>query len=120
MSGRLYLPTTRAGLGRLVATGELPEDELAPEGPVQAEGEDEEAEYAALMTAADLSTALAATRAEAGLRRVVLVAEPGHPAGPVRLSDVVAVHLDTEDRDEADDPDDDLAWFAPEELPHLI
>lgn len=116
---RVYVPSTSAGLRVLVADGVLPADEVAPAGPITAPGEDEEAEYAALMTAADASAALVAERGEPGRRRVVVVAEPADPGRPPTLAEVVSVHLDVEDRDEGADPDDDLAWFAPEELAHL-
>jgi hypothetical protein len=33
------------------------------------------------------------------------------------MRDVAAVHVDTEDGAE---PDDDLAWFATQEIPHLL
>jgi hypothetical protein len=120
VSRRLYLPTTTRGLRRLAADGVLPPEEVSSAGPVAAEGDDEESEYAALMTAADLSTDLGADLGVPGGRRVVVVLEQGAPEGvPVRAGDVVAVHLDPEDRAADADPDEDLAWFAPEELPHL-
>ena len=39
---------------------------------------------------------------------------------PLTVSAVVSVHLDTTDRPVDADPDDDLAWFAAEELTHLL
>lgn len=120
MSTRVYLPTTRSALDALVAGEDWAavQQRLGAE-PVVATGDGEDEEYAALMTAADASTALGVAAGEPGLRRVVVVAELPSPDAPVALDDVVAVHLDTEDRDADADPDDDLAWFAPEELPHL-
>lgn len=128
MTTRLYVPATVRGLRALAD-----EQQFVPEAgaqPVNAPGDDEESEYAALMTAADLSTVLATQAGVPGLRRVVVVVEssessgaggaPGVLAGPVPLRDVVALHLDTEDRGPDADPDDDLAWFAPDELPQLL
>lgn len=121
MSTRLYLPTTPAGLRSLVHGQEWAAVQPGLRGePVVAEGDSEDEEYAALMTAADASTALGAEAGEAGLRRVVVVAEVASADAPAALRDVVAVHMDTENRGPDDDPDDDLAWFAPEELAHLL
>ena len=52
-----------------------------------------------------------------GRPRVVLVAEvpEGATSVPVRL--VASVHVDTRD---GADPDDDLAWYATQEIPELI
>lgn len=112
---RLYLPTT---LDRLRAAWEAGSLEPGPD-VVVAEGDDEDSEYAALMTAADASTALGP---EAG-RRVVVVAEVAGPeaAGrPVPLKRVVAVHADAAARAAGADPDEDLAWFATQEVPDLL
>lgn len=111
---RVYLPATRAGLAALVAGGGLPADEA-----VTAPGDDEESEYAALMTAADRSAELARSAGE-GNRRVVLVGELAQASTSLARGDLVAVHLDVADRGDAADPDEDLAWFAPEELEHLL
>jgi hypothetical protein len=112
---RIYLPTTLEGLREAWAAGALePGDDL-----VVAEGDDEDSEYAALMTAADASAALLPG---AG-RRVVVVAEvAGAPAAghPVPLARVVAVHADPADRPADADPDDDLAWYATQEVPDLL
>ena len=51
---------------------------------------------------------------------MVVVAEPAAGAEAVAIADVVAVHCDTEDRAADADPDDDLAWFATQEIPDLI
>lgn len=121
MSVRLYLPTTRAGLAAIVSGEEWAAVRQRVGGePVVPEGDSEDEEYAALMTAADASTALVTDAAEVGLRRVVVVAEVGQADAAVTLREVVAAHMDTEDRDADADPDDDLAWFAPEELRHLV
>jgi hypothetical protein len=105
---RRYLPTT---LPRLA-------EEWEGEGPrvidpVVAADDREETEYAALMTAADASAALLPGPG----RRVVLVVEvpDGTRSVPWRL--VASVHVDTEDDA---DPDDDLAWYATQEVPGLL
>lgn len=109
---RVYLATTRAGLARLHETGAAPRNVERFEAP----GDDEDSEYAALMAAA----AAAADLGGPGRRRVVVVAELTDPDGPVTLADVVAVHSDAEDRPAEADSDDDLAWFATQEIPDLI
>ena len=109
MSVRAYLPTTLDLLARHVADGSVPVDA----DPITAEDESEEAEYAALMTAADASAALL----EGPGRRVVLVAEVADGADSVPLRHVASVHVDT--ADDAD-PDDDLAWYATQEIPDLL
>jgi hypothetical protein len=112
---RVYLPTTLALLAEQYADGAVVvTDEL-----VVAEDDSEDAEYAALMTAADASAALLGGHG----RRVVVVAELDREpeAGwTVPLKRVVAVHADTEDRGADADPDDDLGWFATQEIPHLL
>lgn len=129
MTTRWYVPASFRGLQALAD-----EQRFVPEPgaePVVAEGDDEESEYAALMTAADLSTALASGAGAADRRRVVVVVESsasGRETGAstgtlpasVPLRDVVALHLDTEDRGPDADPDDDLAWFTPDELADLL
>lgn len=109
MSTRVYIPTTLAGLAAFDAVGEIPDSAER----VVAEDADEESEYLALMSAADASAALLGG---AG-RRVVVVAEVASPDGAVPLRRVVAVHADLED---FTDPDDDLAWFATQEIPDLL
>ena len=109
---RLYLPTT---LPRLA-------EEWEGEGPgaveaVVAADDGEETEYAALMSAADVSAGLLAGLPDGQRRRVVVVAETSTADAPVAWRDVVAVHLD--DRDDAD-PDDDLAWWATQEIGDLL
>jgi hypothetical protein len=109
---RVYLATTRDGLAHLHATGALP----AGAERVVAPGDDEESEYDALMTAAHASADLEGP----GRRRVVVVAEVARPEDLVGLGDVVAVHCDPGDRAADADPDDDLAWFATQEIPGLL
>jgi Family of unknown function (DUF6912) len=109
VSVRLYLPTTLAGLADLHAAGSIPEsvDRFTPED------DDEQSEYLALMSAADVSAELLGGSG----RRVVVVAEVRDPSAVVPLSAVVAVHADVAD---FSDPDDDLAWFATQEIPDLL
>ena len=77
----------------------------------------EESEYAALMTAADASAELVVGLPDGRRRRVVVVADTATPDAPVRWRDVVAVHVDTEDDADADD---DLAWWATQEVDDLV
>lgn len=109
---RRYLPST---LPRLAEQwdGEGPE----VLDPVVAEDDGEETEYAALMTAADASAALLAGLPDGRRRRVVVVVETVTADGPVTWRDVVAVHVD--DRDDAP-ADDDLAWWATQEIGDLL
>lgn len=109
---RVYLPATVGRVRDLLATGTIA---LDPE-PFEADGDDEAAEYAALMSAADVSTTLL----DGPGRRVVLVAEVGDLSAPVAVSDLVAVHADVSDRPVDSDPDEDLAWFAVQEIDTLV
>lgn len=109
---RRYLPSS---LPRLT-------DDWAADGPrvldpVVAADDGEESEYVALMTAADASAELVAGLPDGQRRRVVVVAETATEDAPVRWRDVVAVHVDT--GDDAD-PDDDLAWWATQEVGSLL
>ena len=107
MSTRVYVPTTLADLADHVAAGEVPaavERFVAPD-------ETEEGEYAALTEAALASGELGPGR------RVVLVAEVADPDAAVPLAQLVAVHVDI---DADPDPEEDLAWFATQEIPHLL
>jgi len=105
---RLYLPASLELLARLHA-GEA----LATTAAVEADDDSEDSEYAALLTAAEASAELVG----AGRRRVVVVAEVGRPGDPVTVREVVAVHVDIET---GADPDDDLAWFATQEIGQLV
>jgi hypothetical protein len=109
---RIYVPTTLAGLARLRDDGSLP-------GSAEryvADGDSEEQEYAALMAAA----AESAEQLAAAGRRVVVVADVADPDGEVPLRDVVAVHADPTDRPAGADPDEDLAWYATQEIDALL
>ena len=109
MSTRVYVPTTLDGLAGFVLEGGIPE---AAER-VEAADDSEEAEYDALMTAAETSAELL----QGPGKRVVVVAETSEPTGVIAMRLVVAVHVDTED--DADD-DADLAWYATLEIPDLL
>lgn len=109
MTGRLYVPSSLDLLAVWVSAGEVP----WPLEPILAADEDEESEYAALMTAADVSAELIAGVG----RRVVVVTEGAADGHPIGLRRVVAVHADVED---FTDPDDDLAWFATQEIEQLL
>jgi len=109
VSTRVYVPTTLSGLAGFVADGSVPESA----GRLTAADESEESEYAALMDAAVESAALLTGTG----RRVVVVAEVANPSGAIAIERVVAVHVDTED--DADE-DDDLAWFASQEIPDIL
>jgi hypothetical protein len=98
---RRYQPTTLLGL----AEGFAIDDDV-----VLAESDAEEDEYAALMTAADLSAERLAGLPDGQRRRVVVVLD----AADTRI---VAVHADTVDDA---DPDDDLAWYAAQEVDSLL
>ncbi|GAA4379973.1 DUF6912 family protein [Nocardioides caricicola] len=115
MTIRAYLPTTLALLAEQHAEGHV----VVTDDVVIATEDDEESEYDALMTAADASAALLPGPG----RRVVVVAEldkAPEPGWTIPLKRVVAVHADTEDRPAGADPDDDLGWFATQEIPFLL
>ena len=132
MSVRVYVPVTSSVLASLVAEGRLP-------GPLRAhavtealrtgwpEGDDESWEYAALMAAAADSAEQRGS--EDRPRRYVVAADvpgvepvPGEDptlvdvAADVVWKNVAAAHVDT--ADDADE-DDDLAWFATQEMQYL-
>ena len=112
---RVYLPTTVELLARLHTEGAV----VVTDDVVVAEDDSEDAEYAALMTAADASATLLAGPG----RRVVVVAEldaEPEPGWTIPLKRVVAVHADTVDRPADADPDEDLGWFATQEIPSLL
>lgn len=101
---RVYLPAAVADLAGFVAAEEVP----AGAERFVAAGVEEEDEYLALMSAAD---ACPDQR-----RRVVVVAEVGGDVdAAVPWRDVVAVHADPAERTDVD-ADDDLAWFAVQEV----
>lgn len=107
MTVRAYVPATFDLLARFHAEGEVP-----TAGAVVAVDESEDAEYAALVEAAEVSAEMSG-----GGRRAVVVAEVPHEGAVAPLRDVASVHVDTHD---GADPDDELAWFATQEIPHLL
>lgn len=106
---RVYVPATLDLLARWLADQAVP---WPPEAIVAA-ADDEESEYAALMAAADESAALL----DGPGRRVVVVAEVAGEGQPIPMRLVVAAHADISD---FTDPDEDLAWFATQEIPDLV
>ena len=109
---RRYIPST---LSRLAEQWSADGPEAAD--PVVAEDDGEETEYAALMTAADASAELLGDLPDGRRRRVVVVVETSTEDTLVTWRDVVAVHVDS--HDDAD-PDDDLAWWASQEIGDLL
>ena len=106
---RLYLPATVEMLRALAA--DQPLVEVATR--IEAGGDDEDLEYAALLDAAVESAEVVGE----GERRIVIVAEVAAPTYAVRRVDVVAIHADTAPGAEADD---DLCWFATQEIAELV
>ena len=115
---RLYLPATLRLLGRLDRMGSLP----IGDDVVVASDDSEDAEYDALMTAAETAAVLAAELEPGERRRVVIVAEVSAVGPTVSIADVVAVHADADDVPDDADPDEfgDLGWYATQEIPHLL
>jgi len=113
---RLYVPATLDLLGRWHAAGEVPAADPGVLAAFEAPDDTEEGEYAALMSAADESAALLAGPG----RRVVLVVEARSADVPVRARDWQAVHADLADRATGADPDEDLGWFATQEIADLV
>jgi kynureninase len=115
---RLYVPATLHRLAALDRHGSL----HVGDDVVVAPDDTEDAEYAALMTAAESSAVLAAELDPGERRRVVIVAEVTTPGESISLSDVVAVHADADDLPIGVDPDDldDLAWFATQEIAQIL
>ena len=106
---RVYVPATLDLLARWLAEQAVP----WPPDAIVAPDDDEETEYAALMAAADESAELL----EGAGRRVVVVAEVAGEGEPIPMRLVVAAHADVTDFTH---PDDDLAWFASQEIPDLV
>ena len=106
---RLYVPATLDTLAELHRDGVI----AVGDGVVVAEGDAEDQEYDALMMAAESAAVLAAELEPGERRRVVVVAELTvvEPPTRVTLADVVAVHAD---------PDDDLGWYATQEISTLL
>ncbi|HEY0889687.1 MAG TPA: hypothetical protein VGE38_08765 [Nocardioides sp.] len=114
---RLYVPATLDLLAQWRAGGAVPPGDPGAAGGFVAPDESEDGEYAALMAAADAAVGLLPGGAG---RRVVLVVETATPDGPVPAVDWAAVHADAADRPAGADPDEDLGWFAIQEIPDLV
>ena len=106
---RVYVPTTLEALAGFVELGYVPESVERFVAP----GDDEESEYAALVAAAEASALLLGGPG----RRVVLVADVDDVDGSVAMGMAEAVHADIDAEAGADD---DLAWFATQEIPALL
>jgi GTP-sensing pleiotropic transcriptional regulator CodY len=115
---RVYLPATLPLLAGLDRVGTL----RVGDDVVLASDDSEDAEYDALMTAAETSAMLAHELEAGERRRVVVVAEVTALGETVALSEVVAVHADVVDLPAGAEPDDleDLGWYATQEIPHLL
>ncbi len=133
MSVRVFVPLTWSGLAAFVETGRIPgplrahavTDDLRRAWP---EADQDDGEYAALLAAAGASRDLAE---DPGARRVVIAADvssveavgEAEAATEVDLAhdvvwrNVAAAHLD-EAPGAADD--DDLSWFATQEIAGLL
>lgn len=138
MSVRVYLPLVPAGLAALVTEGRLdgPRRAHAVTQALRAawpDGDEEEWEYAALMAAGEDSWA-AREPGDRPRRHVVAADVPSveelddaedptlvEVAADVPWKRVAAAHVDPADRpDGAEAPDDDLAWFATQEIADLL
>ena len=108
---RVYLPDHADRLAAATPPGRVPADADAVR---RRRTTSEEAEYAALMTAAD-RVGRAARRARPTGR--ACVARRGRRRTGAAPRAVVAVHVDTDDDA---DPDDDLAWCATQEIGDLL
>lgn len=117
---RLYLPATLALLAELNQGSMLDTSEA-----FVAADESEESEYDALVAAAEASAARL-SEVDGGLadglrRRVVVVVEVEGEPDLIGIGDVVAVHADpTDPGEEGADPDDDLGWYATQEIADLL
>jgi hypothetical protein len=109
---RLYLPATLALLAELDNGGRLDTGEA-----FLAADDSEDAEYDALVAAAEASAHLVSGLSTGQRRRLVVVAEVAGEPPSIRIADVIAVHADP-----VDDagPDDDLGWYATQEIPGLL
>jgi hypothetical protein len=118
---RLYVPATLRLLATLDERGSLP----LGDDVVLTVDDSEDAEYDALMTAAQTSAVLAAELDPGERRRVVVVAEVSAVGEAVGLADVVAVHADATDLPDPPDVEEledlgDLGWYATQEIPLLL
>jgi hypothetical protein len=109
---RFYLPATLATLADMDGGAVL---ETA-DAFVTAD-ESEEAEYDALVAAAEASAGLVAGLGDGLRRRVVVVADVAGEPATIGIVDLVAVHADVSDDA---DPESDLGWYGVQEIPALI
>ena len=120
---RVYIPLDRSGLGALARSGILRPGPAYAVTPAlrESHGSDdvEELEYAAMMAAAEASV-------DPGGRRIVVAADAESvtdadeaDVGAVVIEDaiplsvVASIHV-------GDNPDDELAWYATQELSDLV
>jgi hypothetical protein len=118
---RIYVPATLHLLATLDELGSLP----LGDDVVVAADESEDAEYDALMTAAQTSAILADELDPGERRRVVVVAEVTAVREVVGIAEVVAVHADAADLPDGVELDavedlEDLGWYATQEIPLLL
>lgn len=116
---RIYVPATVRLLADLESDGVV----TVGDDVVVAPDESEDSEYDALMTAAATSAVLASELDPGERRRVVVVAETASATEgrtTLDLADVVAVHADAQDVTPDVDPDEDLCWYATQEIPALL
>ena len=104
---RLYIPATVDQLAAYRDDGAIPE----AADRIVATDDSEEAEYLALMTAADASAEMGAER------RVVIVADRPIEHGSIPWSELVAVHADGTP---FTDPDDEPGWYGVQEVAAIL
>lgn len=104
---RLYVPATVEQLRAYRDAAAIPESA----DRITATDESEEAEYLALMTAADASAEMGAQR------RVVIVADRPIEYGEIFWSELVAVHADARP---FTDPDDEPGWYGVQEVAAIL
>lgn len=104
---RLYIPATLDQLRAYRDAAAIPQDAER----IEATDDSEEAEYLALMSAADLSAELGAAR------RVVMVADRPIFYGEIPWAELVALHADAEP---FTDPDDEPGWYGVQEIAAIL
>jgi hypothetical protein len=104
---RLYIPATLEQLRAYRDGATIPE----AADRIVATDDSEEAEYLALMTAADASAEMGAER------RVVIVADRPIEYGEIFWSELVAVHADGKP---FTDPDDEPGWYGVQEVAAIL
>jgi hypothetical protein len=136
---RVYIPSTLDELRELDDQSTLPTDAVGYAATTQLADDldglgPEETEFALTSAAAEASLERMADSGHERGRRVVIVAEiPSSPVverldlpgvvyidRPVELSQVDAILMDTADVDIAVGSDDDLGWYATQELGYLL